>query len=781
MLAGQYTVAQMRLLTINTAQFMGVISQDSLDRDSLAWIACRITGAPFLLVYNEGFEKEGAGHEDELINSGKITEAVRELRTLDLEKKMRLQLELGLFYLHKSGTHDADLEVARNFISESFRSASMLKSKLWYFECLFALGEYYFQKGNIPESRKVYFQITTLAQQLQNRKVVARAWQRLGQLMPFQSPMKLFWLNKSLLLYKQLVLPEKEMEIMVEIASCYRRYDLNIAEKSWFEILALQRATGFRHSLYAEYELAYVYGLKSRYFDALRYAYRALDNLNRSGISGVSSAFYIRVGAAYTALNKQKEALVWFNKSLQHKSKETHIFWYKGLFFATTMLIELHRPGEALDMIDGVIKEYPPLTNWEKAQVFSIKGLCNERLGKIQLATENYTSLLRLGEAYPEIVAELSETYLDIARFYISLSNIPMARLFLKKGSMLHRGDNYILAQQYNLQFKIDSAIGHYRSAVDQHIRYKIYFDSLTNTEQRKKVEELDIQYGAEKKDRDIISLRKERAARRIKEEQNAFIRHMLIAAIGLLVVSIGLLFNLFRLKQSSNKKISTNNTALQQLVKEKEWLLKEVHHRVKNNLQIMASLLSTQSNYLENEAAIKAIRESQQRMHAISLLHHKLYQSEESAFIDLKDYVRDLIAQIENGARYEMAIAFEQQVADIQLDVAQAVPLALILNEAVTNAIKYAFHGKSSGRVTISVAPLDTNGCCFLTIGDNGCGFPRGHDHLRISTFSMRLMHGLSSQLGGTFRTFNNNGAHVELTFKISGVRDLDNNGITR
>jgi two-component sensor histidine kinase len=332
----------------------------------------------------------------------------------------------------------------------------------------------------------------------------------------------------------------------------------------------------------------------------------------------------------------------------------------------------------------------------------------------------------------------------------------------------------YVLLQRKYLLFRIDSINGDYKSAMNRHIQYKLYSDSLLNIEQRKKVDELMIKYGAEKKDRDIKSLQKEQVAQQTKEEQGIFIRNMMIAAIALLVLSVGLLFNQFKLKQRTNKKISSTNTALQQLVEEKQWLLKEVHHRVKNNLQVMVSLLSTQSNYLENDAAIKAIRESQQRMHAISLIHHKLYQSEETAFINLREYIQELVAQIKNGVGQQVPVVFELDVVNIQLDVAQAVPLGLILNEAITNAIKYAFQRRLRGKVVISVTPSTTESFYLLTISDDGVGFPPGYDHFRMTTFGMRLMHGLSRQLGGTFRTGSNNGALVEVAFKISRVIDL-------
>ena len=127
-------------------------------------------------------------------------------------------------------------------------------------------------------------------------------------------------------------------------------------------------------------------------------------------------------------------------------------------------------------------------------------------------------------------------------------------------------------------------------------------------------------------------------------------------------------------------------------LLKDKEWLIKEVHHRVKNNLQMVISLLNSQSIYLNDEAAVVAIQESQRRMHAMSLIHQKLYQSENVGVIDMRAYINEFISYLKDIFETGSSIRFEQDVDPIKLDVGQAVPVGLILNEVITNSIKYAF-----------------------------------------------------------------------------------------
>ncbi|HEX8023278.1 sensor histidine kinase, partial [Mucilaginibacter sp.] len=201
-------------------------------------------------------------------------------------------------------------------------------------------------------------------------------------------------------------------------------------------------------------------------------------------------------------------------------------------------------------------------------------------------------------------------------------------------------------------------------------------------------------------------------------------------------------------------------------LIDEKDWLLKEVHHRVKNNLQIVMSLLNTQSAFLKNNAALAAIRESQNRVQAIALIHQKLYSSSNVAYIDIAVYISELVSYLADCySAHERGIRFEQQIEAVKMDVAQAVPVGLMLNEAITNAIKYAFPNRR-GYINISLGVLDDNNM-MLNIADDGIGLPEDFDIKEASSLGMEMMKALSKQLGGSFKMENNNGVVITLIFR--------------
>jgi two-component sensor histidine kinase len=198
-------------------------------------------------------------------------------------------------------------------------------------------------------------------------------------------------------------------------------------------------------------------------------------------------------------------------------------------------------------------------------------------------------------------------------------------------------------------------------------------------------------------------------------------------------------------------------------LVNEKEWLLKEIHHRVKNNLQVVMSLLNSQSAYIDNDAALTAIHDSQHRVHAMSLIHQKLYNSENVSSIDMSFYTRELVSYLRDSFDTGHRIRFELNIEPLKMDVSQAVPLGLILNEAITNSIKYAFPHEKSGVISVSLSDSSANHY-LLSISDNGVGLPA--DFRKTGSLGMSLMKGLSEDLDGNFSIESNNGTLIKISF---------------
>ncbi len=165
-------------------------------------------------------------------------------------------------------------------------------------------------------------------------------------------------------------------------------------------------------------------------------------------------------------------------------------------------------------------------------------------------------------------------------------------------------------------------------------------------------------------------------------------------------------------------QQIRQKNEHLSELLTEKEWLLKEIHHRVKNNFHIVASLLEVQSSYLKNKEALSAIKESQHRIHSMSIIHQKLYQSETLSTIHMPEYIYELVEYLRESYAIRENIGFSLQIENIELNHASAITLGLILNEAITNAIKYAFAKTKDGKISISLTHISESQV-LLSIAD--------------------------------------------------------------
>jgi len=181
-------------------------------------------------------------------------------------------------------------------------------------------------------------------------------------------------------------------------------------------------------------------------------------------------------------------------------------------------------------------------------------------------------------------------------------------------------------------------------------------------------------------------------------------------------------------------------------------------------------SLLNSQSAYIDNEPALTAIHESQHRVHAMSLIHQKLYNSENTASIDMEMYIRELVSYLRDSFNTGQRIRFELNVEPLDLDVSQAVPVGLILNEAITNSIKYAFPENRKGTIRIEMSK-DPQKHYFLCIADDGVGMASHFAGEKPGSLGMSLMAGLSADLDGTFSIENDGGTVIRITFEY----DLD------
>jgi PAS domain S-box-containing protein len=203
---------------------------------------------------------------------------------------------------------------------------------------------------------------------------------------------------------------------------------------------------------------------------------------------------------------------------------------------------------------------------------------------------------------------------------------------------------------------------------------------------------------------------------------------------------------------------------ALRQSLREREVLLQEVHHRVKNNLQVISSLINMQVRRLEPGPTRDALDECKQRVLAIALIHEKLYQTKDYAHVPFTEYVRSLASQVMHVGGQSPHIALELEIEDVPLGVDRAIPCGLILNELISNALKHAFHDRKRGRIRVELARFERN--LRLTVADDGVGLPTGFDARRSTSMGLQLVHTLARQLEADLIVKSDGGASFQLIF---------------
>jgi two-component sensor histidine kinase len=200
--------------------------------------------------------------------------------------------------------------------------------------------------------------------------------------------------------------------------------------------------------------------------------------------------------------------------------------------------------------------------------------------------------------------------------------------------------------------------------------------------------------------------------------------------------------------------------------LREKEVLLKEIHHRVKNNLQIISSLLYLQATRTEHPGAISALRESRNRIKSMALIHERLYQSPNLASVDMGEYTRNLVSDLQRSHSIgERAVRLRLDIEDIPLGITEAIPCGLIINELVSNALKHAFPKGRAGEITIGLQRGGANQVT-LTVSDNGIGLPEQVDFRKSPSLGLTLINSLVEQLGGTIELDRSGGTAFTITF---------------
>lgn len=370
-----------------------------------------------------------------------------------------------------------------------------------------------------------------------------------------------------------------------------------------------------------------------------------------------------------------------------------------------------------------------------------------------------------------KLSADLALAQLNLAYVYNEMKQYRQSLAMGQKSLIIYDslGRKREIARANGEIAKALEGLGRYSEALKYMRRHFTLNDSLFNIEKSEAMSELQVEYDTEKKNQQIALQESQLETNAAIISRQGLVRNIAIAGAGMLALVVLLIYRNNRLKTRTSQEISAKNDQLGKALGERESLLKEIHHRVKNNLQVIASLLYLQSDKTDDVDVKKLLEEGQGRVRSMALIHQKLYENEDLKHIPFEDYLKELVGEIKKtfGAAAD-GVELLIDAKNIQFDVDTAVPLGLIINELSTNAFKYAYTDKMGGAL-FSVKLEQNEGQYQMTVSDNGTGIPdKALNNAQSASLGLRLTRMLSDQLEGEYEFDNKEGTSFSLKFAV-------------
>jgi two-component sensor histidine kinase len=515
--------------------------------------------------------------------------------------------------------------------------------------------------------------------------------------------------------------------------------------------------------------LGVIYYDQGKLYKALQLYIQSLRIKEKIGDSMGLAMILNNIGNVYKDLEKFEKSLEYYNRSVKIKEeiKDKH-----GLAMTYNNIGLLYHNNEEYTMAQfyyskslEIKKEIRDFHG--EAMTYNNIGLNYELQKKYNKALSYYKQSIaikkKIGDQYGLAMSliNIATIYREMGDYNKCYKNLFKSEKIAKQiGATTQLRDCYQrLYETYDLQNNTKKAYKY----------YKLYIaskDSMMNAESLKNIQNLHAQYEDETKQLTIDNLsKKEQLHKAQLAKKTAELKSKTIINVTLIVglsLSLGLIVFFF-ISTKQRKKI---NKALQKSLEEKEVLFKEVHHRVKNNFQVISSLLNLHKNNTENEAVQDALSEAKDRVNSMSLVHEKLYKSADLTQININEYIGQLVTHLTDSTNSNIEINSIVKANNIFMNIETAIPLGLILNELITNSIKYAFKEKGNNVIEIQLTKLENK--IEVVYKDNGVGFPPDFDLDKVETLGLNLVQILVLQIHGELIMNNDNGPCFSFNIKL-------------
>jgi two-component sensor histidine kinase len=532
-----------------------------------------------------------------------------------------------------------------------------------------------------------------------------------------QTDSSLFYYKKALGLYESLKDTSNSIKVESSLALIYKNTGMfeKALELSFNILTRLQQKPPTQELGSALNTIGGVYERMGDFHSALDYYYQALDIRKKIKYEKGIGQSYNNIGEIYSSLNQFDSALVNLFRALEIKRRiDGKNSVASTLHNIGYTLFKLNRTTEARDYLTESLEIKRTLDD-HRGEIFTMNALA-----ELNLSLKNY---------------QLANNFLDQAE-----------TLILKSGELNE------LKINLTHRVKLLDKLGRHQEALRYAQELITVKDSLLTIQKAESLQLMEVRYETAQKEQQIASLTVLDSLNKAELGKKQLFIRSLIGGIILLLIIGALIYHNFYLARKHKKRV--------------EILLRELHHRVKNNLQILASLLSLQSKQLTDVNAIEAVKSSESRVNAMALIHRKLYSDENSNLINVKDYIIELVTYLTQSYGYSqknLRVSFS--VDNIDIDPDRLIPIGLIINELVSNAFKYAYVNESNPTLAIEFR-IDVEKNIVLLVKDNGKGIDKLPDN--SDSFGLKMVRLLTRELRGSFNIVVQNGTTFSLTIPV-------------
>jgi two-component sensor histidine kinase len=408
----------------------------------------------------------------------------------------------------------------------------------------------------------------------------------------------------------------------------------------------------------------------------------------------------------------------------------------------------------AADCIE-MVETKAPEQIFVATRAYAARGNLSIKLEDYEWALQDYTTAWKIVEAEVGTKRALGwQIEVGIAYRYLERYEDALAHL-LPGVKWLEDTDGYNILKYYEAIAECYKGLGDLPKALEYQEKSMVVKDKMQEEKIASLESEAIAKYESGKKDQLLASQEAELA-------QKTYIQRLTMGGLSMMALLLFTLFYFFRKNQKTNTQLSIKN-------QENELLLKEIHHRVKNNLEMVSSLLKLQSVKTKDAEAKGVMEASQNRVQSMGIIHQKLYQGENLASIEMKDYFQNLSENLLDAFGVSEKVNIKYDMEAVELDVDTAIPIGLIVNELLTNALKYAFPGDQKGEIELSLKETEQNKL-HLLVADNGIG-QSDPTTVKGTGFGSQLVKLLTMQLQGKMKASYENGTRLSFWLEKANI----------